>query len=117
MSDSAYMALSRKVRERENYLCAACGANTANMTWWSIQHRRARGTGGKNEIENMVLLCGSATSQGCHLKCEQRDATMHERGFWLFSWEPLTTPVTLFTGERVLLGEGYTYLDTPGRPF
>lgn len=94
---------SQKVRqivlERDQYQCCACG-KPAGMpgTWWSIQHRVARGVGGGNGLENLVTLCGSATSAGCHRLCEDRDAEMHARGYWLRSGEdPLLVPVMLFS--------------------
>ena len=84
------------VLARDNYQCAGCGKNVGGAyTWWSLQHRVARGVGGGNGAENLVALCGSATSRGCHLKCEQRNAVMHERGLWLRSTEdPALKPVT-----------------------
>jgi len=96
------------VKEREGGRCAACGAWLEGR-WFSIQHRRARGTGGDNSIENLALLCGTSTSpDGCHLLCEQRTQEMHERGLWLYSWErSADVPVRLWTGDVVLLaGDG-----------
>jgi hypothetical protein len=88
------------------------------MRWWSIQHRLARGQGGTNTLPNMVTLCGSATSPGCHWLCEQRDEDMLSRGLWLRSHQdPAKEPVVLWDGTAVYLTSdgGYRELRaTPG---
>lgn len=76
------------VLDRDDYQCVACGKHILMLgDWWSMQHRKARGQGGTNEPSNLIVLCGSATSPGCHLKCEQRDREMQARGYWLESWQ------------------------------
>jgi 5-methylcytosine-specific restriction endonuclease McrA len=92
---------SRKVRglvlARDNFQCVGCGKAVGGAyTWWSLQHRVARGVGGDNSPCNLVTLCGSATSEGCHRRCEDRDREMHERGLWLRSDEdPAMVPVMI----------------------
>lgn len=84
------------VYAREQGCCAACGIYLPDGAWRSIQHRVARGVGGGNETSNLVLLCGSATSPGCHRICEDRNAHMLARGFWLKSGSrPELEPVML----------------------
>lgn len=85
------------VLERDQCQCCACGKSVGMPgTWWSIQHRVARGQGGTNELPNLVTLCGSATSPGCHRLAEDRGAKMHARGFWLRSDEdPALIPIML----------------------
>lgn len=97
--------------ERDQYACAACGKPVGLLgTWWSIQHRKARGQGGDNSLPNLILLCGSATSPGCHLLCEQRDREMNARGYWLESWQdPASEPVMLHSAS----GSGVTVWLTP----
>lgn len=101
---------SRKVRalvlERDGYACVGCGIFVGgDYTWRSLQHRVARGVGGGNSPCNLVTLCGSATSPGCHRLCEDRDPEMHDRGLWLRSDEdPALIPVVI-TGEY---GSGVT---------
>lgn len=69
-----------------------------------MQHRKARGQGGDNSPQNLVTLCGSATSTGCHLLCEQRDPEMTARGFVVPSWgDPAEIPLVTWTGRAVLL--------------
>ena len=101
-------AIPRELRllvyTRDQATCQACGRNLENETWYSIQHRKARGVGGQNRIENLILVCGSATSRGCHRRCEDRDPEMTERGFVVPSWDDETlVPVTTWDGTRVLL--------------
>jgi hypothetical protein len=116
---------SAKVRAavliRDGYACAACGASVIGRPR-SIQHRRARGMGGTswpgvNLASNLVTLCGSATSPGgCHLRAEQRDPKMHERGFWLWSTQdPELVPVHRHgsTGPEWLERGGGVSFDEP----
>jgi hypothetical protein len=92
---------SRKIRNlvlaRDNWQCVGCGKPVGGgFTWWSMQHRKARGVGGDNSPCNLIVLCGSATSPGCHRLCEDRDREMHERGLWLRSDEdPAAVPVMI----------------------
>jgi 5-methylcytosine-specific restriction endonuclease McrA len=80
------------VYARDLGCCAGCGKAVKDIPH-SIQHRVARGMGGTsrpeaNSFENLVVLCGDATTPGgCHLKAEERDDEMHDRGLWLESWE------------------------------
>ena len=105
----------RLVHAREGFCCASCGIAVTGIPH-SLQHRVARGMGGTsrpeiNALPNLVLLCGSATSPGCHRRAEDRDPGMRERGFWLRSHEdPAVVPVTLWDGRRVLLGADGSYV-------
>ena len=111
---------SRKVRAlvlaRDGEACVGCGRHVGDgYTWWSLQHRVARGVGGDNSPCNLVVLCGSATSQGCHRLCEDRDREMHDRGLWLRSDEdPGLVPVMIASehgsGVTAWLTEAGTYL-------
>lgn len=63
-------ALAQFVLERSGYACDRCGVSIIGRPF-SRQHRRAKGAGGRrdgylNTPENLILLCGSATSPGCH---------------------------------------------------
>jgi 5-methylcytosine-specific restriction endonuclease McrA len=90
-------ATRAKVYEREGGMCASCGRHLGEQDWKSIQHRVRRQVGG-NGLENLILLCGSATSPGCHRKAEDRSEEMHFRGYWLRSDEdPRLVPVMLFS--------------------
>jgi len=109
---------SQKVRvlvcERDNWQCVGCGSPLRAGTWWSLQHRKARGVGGDNSPSNLIVLCGSATSKGCHRRCEDRDREMHARGLWLRSDEdPAMVPVMIASehdsGITAWLTEAGTY--------
>jgi hypothetical protein len=91
---------SRKARalvwQRDLGRCVACGKTLRDGDWWSIQHRVARGQSGTNDLFNLILLCGSATSAGCHRRAEDRDREFNARGYWLHSWEdPAMVPVMI----------------------
>jgi hypothetical protein len=116
---------SQKVRGlvlvRDNWQCVGCGKPAGGaFTWWSLQHRKARGVGGDNSPCNLLVLCGSATSAGCHRLCEDRDREAHERGLWLRSDEdPALVPVMVFSedGSGVtawLLPDGTYGFEAPG---
>lgn len=78
--------LADYILERAGGCCDWCGRYCLNG-WFSRQHRLARGTGGRRDAhtaENLVLVCGSATSIGCHLRCENTDIpAAREAGFRL----------------------------------
>jgi 5-methylcytosine-specific restriction endonuclease McrA len=98
-------AVRQAVYERDNRQCVGCGVSISGG-WYSIQHRMARGTGGTNALSNLVLLCGSATSPGCHRQCEDRLTTMRERGLWVPSWgNPVETPITAWDGRVIYLAD------------
>lgn len=93
------------ILERDNLTCAACGTSIIGQPY-SRQHRVPRSMGGRskdhpwvNSPTNLILLCGSSTSPGCHLKCEQRDPEMHDRGFWItesdFTADPGEVPLLI----------------------
>ena len=83
---------------RDEGRCVACAKVIAEGDWWSMQHRLARGQGGGNGCDNLIVLCGSATSKGCHRRAEDRDREYNARGYWLESWEiPALTPVVVFS--------------------
>jgi hypothetical protein len=98
----------RLVFARAFGFCESCGTSVIGRPY-TIAHRVVQDTGGyraeANSMFNLVLLCGSANSPGgCHLLCEQRDPDLHDRGFWLWSWEdPEISPVLLFNpdGPRI----------------
>lgn len=108
-------ATRQVVYQRDGGRCQACGTSIY-LTTGSVQHRHARGTGGTNDLSNLILLCGSGVT-GCHGLCEKRDGTMHARGFWVYSWEVVAeVPAELYDGRWVLLDDdgGYGNGDDDG---
>lgn len=106
------------VLARDNFQCVACGKPVGGAcTWWSLQHRLARGQGGGNEAWNLIAMCGSAVT-GCHGLCEARDREMQARGYWLESWQyPRAEPVMICGedgGVTVWLDDSGHYIDEDG---
>lgn len=78
--------LRELVIARAGYCCDRCGTPLPGKQY-SIQHRRARGAGGRrgNVLDtpaNLILLCGSGTT-GCHglIECEERQRAGYDHGF------------------------------------
>ena len=112
----------RLVFARAFGFCESCGTSVIGRPY-TIAPRVVHNTGGyradANAMSNLVLLCGSANSPGgCHLRCQQRDPDMRDRGFWLWSGEdPEITPVLLFNPDgpqiRVWPNDAGTYAFRP----
>lgn len=88
--------------EREHYSCALCGMGIGpegRGIGWSVHHRLRRSQGVDHSIQNVIILCGSGTTQ-CHgwVHANPSDA---RAGGWLLSGrqEPLAVPV-LVAGQR-----------------
>jgi hypothetical protein len=100
--DAATRAL---VLARDGYQCVRCGKPCGpGVGEHSLQHRRARGTGGGSEVPNLILLCGSATT-GCHAEVERRGAHDNAAGYWLNSWQDPATEGVMYASEH---GSGIT---------
>jgi len=93
-----------EVIARASMRCERCGSYLAYEAF-SIHHRLPRGRGGRNELSNVVLLCGSATTpNGCHADVESRREQAYVDG-WLVRSEmdPAEVPVIHVAFGRVLL--------------
>lgn len=103
--------------ERAKGRCEICGRDV-NGAPFSRHHRRPRGMGGTtvdwiNDITNLLLLCGSATSpNGCHRMVESDRARAIEAG-WLvpMGYQPAEVPVYI----RPEISMHAVYLTTDGR--
>ena len=107
------------VLKRDDWCCVACGRDISGGWPYSLQHRLARGQGGGSEPFNLITMCGSATSAGCHRRAEDRDRHMHAAGFYLESWQnPRSEPVMLHGrdggGLLVWLTDDGHYADAQG---
>lgn len=105
------------VLKRDGLQCVRCGCPAGPEAGpYSIQHRIARGVGGTNIIQNLLLLCGSATTL-CHGAVESKsDPHDLARGYRLESWQdPAAEPVMIVTspdggGITVWLSDDGEYL-------
>lgn len=109
------------VLQRDGYQCARCGRPCGpGIGPYSLQHRKARGVGGDSSAPNLVLLCGTATTQ-CHGEVETRhDPHDLEAGYRLESWQdPLAEGVMYFERDAAgltawLLPDGGLNFEGPG---
>lgn len=97
--------------------CVACGLTVVvedgnglrPVQQYSLQHRVARGMGGRSVIDepfNLLTMCGTGTT-GCHGRAEHDPEWARERGYRVDSWDnPLTVPVVV----RVAEGVDHVYL-------
>lgn len=86
-------ALRKLVLERDGYACARCGRSLAG-NYYSLHHRLPRSRGGQHTAENLVTMCGSGTSPGCHGDVESHRQLATEQGWLLHSGaDPACSPV------------------------
>jgi hypothetical protein len=97
------------VTARDGWCCVRCGRNVKGSTRgvsWSLQHRKPRGMGGTrtgpcpwiNSPENLVILCGSATTS-CHGEVEQERNEARQMGYSILRSSvllPADVPVYVF---------------------
>lgn len=85
--------LRAAVLERDRHCCQRCGRSILGRAY-SLQHRLPRGRGGGNSLANLVTLCGSATSPGCHAAVESYRTSAIRDGFLVpTSIDPADWPV------------------------
>jgi len=74
------MSIPRQVRyqlrQRADWYCEICGLNRGT----NAHHRKNRSQGGKDELSNLLLLCGSGTT-GCHGYVTEHPAESYEKGW------------------------------------
>jgi len=109
------------VMERDDWTCAFCGNPIREGQDYSLQHRKARGSGGTvdptiNSPANLVLVCGSATTK-CHFFLESRKAEAEEIGF-VISKNSAVDPAAVrivhaLYGVVLLLDDGTWVPDAP----
>jgi len=68
------------VLERDGYACVRCGADITDRAY-SIHHRKRRSQSGRNELQNLLTLCGTGTT-GCHGWVHAHPADARDAG-WL----------------------------------
>lgn len=93
-----------KIEERDLSRCARCGRFIAEGG--NKHHRKFRSRGGKGNIANGVLLCGSGTT-GCHGWAHHNIADATAEGFIVSSWEEATlVAVHTWRGWMLLADDG-----------
>ena len=112
MTRSAVPAkLRAMVIERAEFCCDRCSRPLIGQMY-SLQHRRARGAGGRSGAHtpaNLVALCGSATSPGCHSRVEnERRQEAYEQGFAIRgeARRPEDVPIFRHLRSWVIPGDG-----------
>jgi hypothetical protein len=94
-SKAAYAA----VAERSKGLCEGCGRKPAA----EMHHRLYRSQGGRDEITNLLHLCGRGNTSGCHGVAHTGPG--REAGWSVHWWAtPAEVPVNYRLGGLKLLG-------------
>jgi len=109
------VSVPRQTREavihRDHGQCVACGLTVATLdtpprpvAQFSLQHRVARGMGGRSVIDephNLLVMCGTGTT-GCHGRAEGDPQWARDRGYRVDSWDaPETVPVVVAVAPGV----------------
>lgn len=100
-----------QVLSRASSVCERCGLGSGEF---SVHHRRLRSQGGRDTLENLVLLCGSGSTK-CHalVHSERRNLGILE-GFIVPSWDdPVTVPITHWQHGQVYLTSAAGYASLP----
>lgn len=96
-----------QVEARDGSRCVKCGQTSARDED-SVHHRIPRGRGGTNDVENLILLCGSGTT-GHHGWVEKNRAASYRLGYLVETGiDPADKPVAV-------AGRGWMYASPDGR--
>lgn len=115
-------ALAKMVLVRADWCCDWCAAPIIGRPF-SRQHRRAHGMGGRQGGElhtpaNVIVLCGSATSPGCHNRAENDQRAEAYRYNFAIRGEarkPEETPIYRHLSHWVIPGDAvWIPSDPPG---
>lgn len=112
-------ATCRLVDERAGECCERCGKHAEGG---SRHHRRSKRVRDEHthSPSNLVLLCGSGSSDDCHLWVHTHRVEAELAGFWLsqFVTNPAEHPVTVATGPDrtavVFLDDAGNYIPMEG---
>lgn len=109
-------AARRLVRERDGDRCTMCGARLWNE-YRSVHHRAPKGMGGSALLEspaNLVTLCGTGNTGGCHGKAHSNPQWARNHG-WIVSrsLNPAEIPVDCHDGWHYLSDDGSRTPCTP----
>ena len=96
-------ATCNAVDTRDKHSCVKCGVSL-HSTAGSRHHRKLRSQGGKHDVENLILLCGSGTT-GCHGWVHANPKEAYAGGFIVRSSKlPVSVPVLYADGWHYLEG-------------
>jgi 5-methylcytosine-specific restriction endonuclease McrA len=96
-----------QVEARDGNRCVKCGQPVARDED-SIHHRWPRGRGGTNDVENLILLCGTGTTRH-HGWVEKNRAVSYKLGYLVETGiDPADVPV-------LVAGKGWMYATADGR--
>lgn len=85
--------LRKLILERDGYCCTRCG-QILNSFFYSLHHRLPRSRGGTHTAANLVTVCGSGTSPGCHSWIERNRLRAYTDGWLLYTaMDPERCPV------------------------
>lgn len=92
--------------------CERCGKAGAN----NAHHRMNRSVGGRHDLSNLLLLCGSGTTE-CHGDVTANPERAHRDGYTVYSYEiPADRRVKLLHGWALLGDSGeIVYVPAPVR--
>jgi hypothetical protein len=112
-------AVRDAVLRRDEGRCVVCGATVAAddgdrmrplSGWYSLQHRVARGMGGRSVLDepyNLLTVCGTGTT-GCHGRIESHPQWAREHGYRVDSWDaPETVPVDVCVTPGIYVPYGF----------
>lgn len=111
-------ATVRLVWDRDQGCCVRCGTTLRPASrgfGWSVHHRVLRSHGVNNSPTNLILMCGSGSSD-CHGLVHSRPRTYRDEGGWILrsTDQPAGMPV-LYAGRGwVLLDESGGWQPTAG---
>ena len=104
------------VKGRDSHSCVRCGRTVTGQPY-SVHHRKRRSQGGRNDPENLILLCGTGTL-GCH-GWVHRNIVEAQASGWLVKGaeDPARVSVMVFSeygsGASVLLTPDGRYDEIP----
>lgn len=66
----ALQARNNRIKVRDRYMCAGCGRVTTEV---EVDHRIPMSQGGKDNDDNLQLLCVNSDGTGCHAAKTKRE--------------------------------------------
>lgn len=111
MSDWDFRKAVPVVAARQEWHCLRCGTNTHGWFWpgHSTHHRQLRvhaDASWRHSPANLVRLCGTDNSTGCHGWAHRNRAEAERLGYIVPAWkDPRRVPVRDWRGDWLLLSD------------